>query len=506
MHTNTEALRRLVLSTLMPGFVGTTVPSWVEREYAAGLAAVCLYGANVVDPKQLAGLCADLRRAAPDIIVSVDEEGGDVTRLHYPTGSTQPGNALLGRLDDIGLTRRSAAAIGRELAAYGINLDLAPVVDVNSADENPVIGVRSFGADAAHVARHSAAYVSGLQSVGIAACAKHFPGHGDTVTDSHLDLPRVEAEAHVLDARELEPFRAAVDAGVACIMTSHVVVTAIDPVRPATFSPTLLGGVLRAELRFDGVIVSDALDMAGASAETGIPEAAVRALAAGCDLLCIGSETTEEEFLEVVDAVVGAVGDGRLQIGRIEDAATRVRDLSAKYPASAGFPSHGGIDGPSPTPSTGDSGSADSSEDHHAMPPSGARPSGEPVWPNGSLVAGFDVEPAVRRWLDAPGEACIVQVGSDPNLAVGHVAWGPRAAGLTVEEDEVPLGAKVAVVGRGLGVGHPVWCVADRLRAQGHPTIVVDCGWPRGGADLAVYGGSVVVAETLGRYLGVASR
>ena len=506
MTTHPEALRRLVLSTLMPGFVGTTVPSWVTREYAAGLASVCLYGANVVGPHQLAELCAELRRLAPDIVISVDEEGGDVTRLHYPTGSTQPGNALLGRLDDTRLTKASAAAIARELAAYGINLDLAPVVDVNSADENPVIGVRSFGADAVHVARHSAAYIEGMQSVGVAACAKHFPGHGDTVTDSHLDLPRVDAEVHVLDARELEPFRAAVEVGVACIMTSHVVVTAIDPERPATFSRTLLGGVLRDRLGFEGVIVSDALDMAGASAETGIPEAAVRALAAGCDLLCIGSETTEDEFLEVVDAVTAAVEHGRLPIERIGEAATRVRGLSAKYPAHVGLPSQSDGADPSPSPSTGGSGYPDSSEGRLAPPPSEAGPSDEPAWANGTLAAGFDAGPAVERWLAAPGDACIVQVGSDPNLAVGHVAWGPSAAGLAVSESAVPDGAKVAVVGRGLGGQHPLWSVADRLRAQGHPTIVVDCGWPRGGADLVVYGGSVVVALALGRYLGVTER
>ena len=258
-----------------------------------------------------------------------------MTRLHYPTGSTQPGNALLGRLDDTALTRDSAAAIGRELAAYGINLDLAPVVDVNSADENPVIGVRSFGADAAHVARHSAAYVDGVQSVGVAACAKHFPGHGDTVTDSHHALPRVHAAAHVLDARELEPFRAAIEARVACIMTSHVVVSAIDADHPATFSPVVLGDVLRDRLGFEGVIVSDALDMAGASAETGIPEAAVRALAAGCDLLCVGSETTEDCYLAVVDAVVRAAESGRLPVERLEEAAARVVLLSQGYAVGA---------------------------------------------------------------------------------------------------------------------------------------------------------------------------
>ncbi|WP_256793085.1 beta-N-acetylhexosaminidase [Terrabacter sp. Ter38] len=476
MNTSREALRRLAVGTLMPGFVGTTVPAWIEREYAAGLASVCLYGANVVDPDQLAQLCASLRAMAPDLLVAVDEEGGDVTRLHYPTGSTQPGNALLGRLDDTVQTRASAAAIGRELAAYGINLDLAPVVDVNSADENPVIGVRSFGAEAAHVARHSAAYVDGVQSVGVAACAKHFPGHGDTVTDSHHGLPRVHAEAHVLDARELEPFRAAIDARVACIMTSHVVVSAIDPERPATFSPVVLGDVLRDRLGFEGVIVSDALDMAGASAETGIPEAAVRALVAGCDLLCVGSETPEDCYLAVVEAVVQAAVSGRLPLERLEEAAARVVLLSQGF----------AVDGP---------GAHGRDADVAA-----------PAWANGALVGGFEVGDAVRTWLDAPGDAVIVQVASDPNLAVGRVAWGPGAAGLTTPEADVPEAARVAVAGRGLAAGHPVWEVADRFRAQGHPTIVVDCGWPRGGADLVTFGGSVVVAQALGRYLGVPAR
>ncbi|MBC9820369.1 beta-N-acetylhexosaminidase [Terrabacter sp. MAHUQ-38] len=470
MDTSREALRRLVTGTLMPGFVGTSVPGWVGREYAAGLASVCLYGANIVDPDQLARLCAQLRAAAPDLVVAVDEEGGDVTRLHYPTGSTQPGNALLGRLDDTALTRASASAIGHELAAYGINLDLAPVVDVNSADENPVIGVRSFGADAAAVARHSAAYVEGVQSVGVAACAKHFPGHGDTVIDSHLDVPHVHAEAHVLDTRELEPFRTAIGAGVACVMTSHVVVSAIDPDRPATFSPLVLGEVLRGRLGFEGVIVSDALDMAGASAETGIPEAAVRALAAGCDLLCVGSETTEECYLAVVDAVVDAATSGRLPVGRLEDASARVALLSKGFGAP------------------GQAVSADA---------------GLSRWGNGSLVGGFAIGDAVQPWLDADGDAVIVQVASDVNLAVGRVAWGPSAAGLTTGEADVQPGAKVAVAGRGLSDAHPLWDVVDRLRAQGHPTIVVDCGWPRGGADLVTFGGSVVVAEALGRYLGV---
>jgi beta-N-acetylhexosaminidase len=473
MDTTREALRRLVVGTLMPGFVGTTLAPWVAREYAAGLAAVCLYGANVTHPEQLSSLCAELRSVAPDLLVSVDEEGGDVTRLHYPTGSNEPGNAVLGRLDDTALTRESAAAIGRELTAYGINLDLAPVVDVNSAPDNPVIGVRSFGEDAALVSRHAVAAVEGLQAQGVAACAKHFPGHGDTVTDSHLALPRVDAPAEVLDVRELEPFRAAVAAGVACVMTSHVVVTAIDPERPSTFSPTMLGDVLRGRLGFDGVIVSDALDMAGASAETGIPEAAVRALQAGCDLLCTGSETSEDDYLAVVDAVVAAVESGRLDRTRLADAAARVERLRRTFAPGAVV---------------------------------GAAASAEALWSEDTVARAFSVSESARAWQALDATPVIVQVASEPNLAVGRVAWGPEAAGLTTDADDVRAGVKVAVVGRSLEPGHPAWVVADRLRAQGRSVIVVECGWPRGDADVVTYGGSVVVAGALGRLLGVRVR
>ncbi|MCU1537480.1 MAG: hypothetical protein JWP82_1831 [Humibacillus sp.] len=466
------ALRRLAVGTLMPGFVGTTVPAWVAREYAAGLAAVCVYGANVVGPEQLGRLCAQLRAMAPDVVVAVDEEGGDVTRVHYPTGSDQPGNAVLGRLDDMDLTRASAAAIGRELTSYGITLDLAPVVDVNSAPDNPVIGVRSFGSDPGHVSRHAVAAVAGLQGEGVAACAKHFPGHGDTVTDSHLSLPRVDAPVEVLEQRELAPFRAVVAAGVACVMTSHVIVSAIDAARPATFSPLLLRDVLRGRLGFEGVIVSDALDMAGASAETGIPEAAVRALAAGCDLLCTGSQTTEEGYLAVVDAVVAAAVSGRLDAGRLTDAAERVQRLRSTF---APHPLGGEVAG---------GGSAG-------------------LWGAGVVEQSFVIGDRAREWLADTAAPVVVQVGSDPNLAVGGVAWGPRSVGPTTAEQDVPATSKVAVVGRGLAATHPAWSVADRLRSQGHTVMVVECGWPRGGADVVTWGGSPPVAHALLRVLGV---
>jgi beta-N-acetylhexosaminidase len=451
-----------VAATLQPGFVGTTVPEWIVEARAAGLVSVCLYGDNASPEGGLEPVCADLRTRVPGVLLAVDEEGGDVTRVHYPQGSPAVGNAVLGRLDDEDLTRRSAAAIGAELAALGIGLDLAPVVDVNSSADNPVIGVRSLGAEPALVARHGVALVEGLRSTGVAACAKHFPGHGDTVVDSHHGLPRVDVPVEVLRDRELVPFASAVRAGVAAVMTSHVIVSALDPERPATFSPTVVG-VLRHELGFDGVLVSDALDMAGASAETGIPEAAVRALAAGVDLLCLGSATTAARWSDVRAAVVEAVGSGRLPRERVAEAADRVRRLAEEY----------------------------------SGPPAASAASVAAVPSDAAVAASFTTSSAVPAFVADAAPLSVVQVGSSANLAVGAVSWGPASLDAAVAEDAVPPGAKVAVVGRALDASHPALGVVDRLRAAGHRVVLVECGWPRGGADVETFGGSPAVARAL---------
>ena len=186
-------------------------------------------------------------------------------------------------------------------------MTLAPVADVNTRAENPVIGARSFGVDPARVADHVAAWTEGVQEPGVAACVKHWPGHGDTDLDSHLALPRVDADDDLLAGRELVPFAAAVKAGACAVMTSHLVVTAWDPDLPTTLSRTAVDR-LRDDLGFGGVVVSDALDMAGASADRGIPEAAVLALVAGCDLLCLGPTTgSDEDDVALVDAVLSLI-------------------------------------------------------------------------------------------------------------------------------------------------------------------------------------------------------
>ena len=298
---------------LLPGFAGTTLPDDYRALLEQGLGGICYFGSNTADgPAALAALSAEIRAANPAAVVAVDEEGGDVSRLHTREPSPVLGAAALGGADDLELTEAVGRWVGHELAVGRASPSTSrPDADVNSDPDNPVIGTRSFGVDPEQVAAHVAAWTRGLQSTGVAACAKHFPGHGDTATDSHLDLPRIDVDPDTLAARELVPFDAAVEAGTAAVMTSHIVVPAIDPDRPATLSPLVLG-MLREVLGFDGVIVSDALDMAGASAVLGIPEAAVLALAAGCDLLCLGPDKPAALVLEVRDAIVAAVADGRL--------------------------------------------------------------------------------------------------------------------------------------------------------------------------------------------------
>ncbi|WP_327224647.1 glycoside hydrolase family 3 protein [Streptomyces platensis] len=331
-----DTLTRDALAVLQPGFTGTTAPDWLLRRLGEGLVSVGLFGRNVADPAQLAALTGRLRAEREELIVAIDEEGGDVTRLEVRGGSSFPGNHALGAVDDTELTRAVARELGRRLADCGINLNWAPSADVNSNPANPVIGVRSFGADPQLVARHTAAYVEGLQSAGVAACTKHFPGHGDTAVDSHHDLPRIAAGLPTLQARELVPFRAAVAAGTRAVMSAHILLPALDAEHPATLSPAALHGLLRAPeaeggLGFDGLIVTDGMEMQAISATYGIERGSVLALAAGADAICVGGGLADEDIvLRLRDALVRAVREGELPEQRLADAAARVRALAGR--------------------------------------------------------------------------------------------------------------------------------------------------------------------------------
>ncbi|HEY2557965.1 MAG TPA: beta-N-acetylhexosaminidase [Diaminobutyricibacter sp.] len=494
-----DRVRRQVAATLLPGFVGTTLPEWLAERLRDGLGGVCIFGPNIVSRAQLRALTGSIYEANPNAIVAIDEEGGDVTRLYYDTGSPYPGNAVLGRLADLSYTEFVGRLVGWELRLAGCNLNFAPDVDINSNADNPVIGVRSFGSTPEVVAEHSAAWTRGLQSAGIAVSAKHFPGHGDTAQDSHLALPVVDLTLDELRERELKPFAAVIAAGARTIMTSHILLPQIDPENPATLSARVLQGLLREELGFDGVIVSDALDMKGASGDVGIPEAAVLALAAGCDLLCIGTENTDEQLAEIEARILDAIASRRLDPARVSEASGRVLDLAAQL-------------------------AADRAE---VAIPDYVTAEDEPQLEVARVIAAFDVSDEARQWVrDHSGPYSVVRIDTIANIAVGVAPWGPFAEIIT--DPEAPVATAFAanplvVFTEGddpdlvLAAQSPVLVIGkdnhrhafareaiDRLRAERDSVIVVDMGWPsddRRYADIATFGASRLVGRALMAYL-----
>jgi beta-N-acetylhexosaminidase len=314
-------LRRRIGQLLIAGFNGEQLPVELRSLVRGfGLGGVILLARNIGEPEQVAELSFEAARLAPDlpVWVSVDQEGGRVARLKSPFTEWPP-MATLGRSGDAALAERFARALGVELKAVGITLDFAPVLDVHTNPRNPVIGDRALAEDAGEVARLGAAIIRALQGEGVAACGKHFPGHGDTSTDSHLELPLVEHPPERLREVELAPFRAAIEAQVATIMTAHVLVPALDEERAATLSRKVVTGLLRDELHFDGVILSDDLDMKAISTHHTVPAAAVLAVEAGCDgvLICGGDHDVHAQALE---ALIHAVEQGQLPSSRVEDA------------------------------------------------------------------------------------------------------------------------------------------------------------------------------------------
>lgn len=284
---------------MVGGFEGTALPDAFARALREGRrGGAILFKSNVEGgPRQVAALAREIHAAAGDgapPLVGVDQEGGRVARLKAPLLEVPPMRTVAS-WGDVALAERIARAVGAELAALGFTIDFAPVLDVNTCAQNPVIGDRAFG-DAPEVcARFGVAWTAGLQGAGLLACGKHFPGHGDTSKDSHLDLPEVTAPRERLEAVELAPFRAAAAAGLATMMSAHVVYTAIDPAVPATLSPRACGE-LRAAVGFDaGVMFSDDLEMKAIEGRWSTEEAAVLAVAAGCDALLVCWEWDKQE-------------------------------------------------------------------------------------------------------------------------------------------------------------------------------------------------------------------
>ncbi|MEM8620737.1 MAG: beta-N-acetylhexosaminidase [Actinomycetota bacterium] len=478
--TAAEHLRRHALGVVMPGFVGTTLPGWLRESLEEGLGGICLFADNIEEPTQLEALTAAIHAANPDAVVAIDEEGGDVSRLHQRGGSPFPGNAVLGRIGDVEATRAVAYEVGTQLAAVGIDLTLAPDADVNSNPANPVIGVRSFGADPIAVAAHTAAWTSGVQQAGVAACAKHFPGHGDTSTDSHVSEPVLSADLATIADRELVPFRAAISAGTRAVMTSHIRVPALDADTIATFSRPILDDLLRGRLGFEGVVVTDALDMAGASRRCGIPAAAVVSVAAGADLVCLGSNTAVHDVRNVVEALMLASGDDDLTAERLSDAAGRCRALTQW--AVRQRRELAATDAERNRPVTTAQVIESFSLSHRAA----------------AMIAS-NVRPV--RW---------VEIEAEPHVAIGDAPLGPFfpdgvTPSLTVSVDDRSFAADcladadvlTVVVGRDLHRDETAFAAATAI-AERCDGLIVDLGWAHTQrVDIATFGSSRLIGEAL---------
>lgn len=321
---------RRAAGLLCIGFPGPEPDAEFRALLDRGVRAVILFARNATSIPDARRLTDRLRAATPErLLVAIDQEGGSVRRLTEGTAAI-PSMRDVGATGDPARAAEVGALLARDLRAAGIDLDLAPVLDVDSNPANPVIGPRAFSADPDRVAAMGAALIAALQVGGVAACGKHFPGHGDADVDSHHDLPVLRHDRDRLERIELPPFRAAIAADVAAIMTAHVLLPALDATRPATLSPAIVAGLLRRDLGYAGVVISDDLEMEAIAGRLGIGEAAVAAVAAGVDLLLVCHEAERQHA--ALDALAAAIRDGTIPAPRVAAALHRIDALLARVP------------------------------------------------------------------------------------------------------------------------------------------------------------------------------
>ncbi|MGI9255692.1 MAG: glycoside hydrolase family 3 protein, partial [Salinispira sp.] len=341
---NRQEMRKKIGRLFVCGFDGTEINEHVDfllRELT--IANWVLFARNVSEYGQVAGLCRNLTRETQRIngmlpFVSIDQEGGIVSRLHGDM-NMYPGAMALAALDDVDIAATVARITGEHLRALGFNMNLAPVCDINSNPKNPIIGTRSFGDSPLKVAAFAAAVMKGYMSAGVIPVLKHFPGHGDTDLDSHLELPLLPHERSILEKRELHPFRHCIQEGAPAVMTAHIRVPALDDSKlPASLSKQLVQGLLRSSLNFDGLVLTDCLEMKGVSARFSIGDAVLHAFEAGTDLLLISHRAEEQErgFKALYDAAIsGKISESRIDhsLNRMEEC-RRAMSLN-KHPAPA---------------------------------------------------------------------------------------------------------------------------------------------------------------------------
>jgi len=325
----TLALETQAARLFTVGFHGKAVSEDLRRLLALGVGGVIFFSRNVGQPAEVAELSNAIKhQAGRPISIALDQEGGKVARLRQGF-SELPSMRALGETGSTSLARELGALMGRELRAVGFDLNYAPVLDVDTNPDNPVIGSRSFGRTPELVSEFGLALLTGLESAGVAACGKHFPGHGDTSQDSHLELPRLLHSLERLQRVELQPFAAAVAAGIPALMTAHVIFEPLDPVYPATMSRAVVHGLLREKMHFDGLVITDDLEMRAIADHYGVEDAVVRGLNAGVDqFLCCH---TAELAQRAIEAVVHAVERGTVSRETLATANRRIQTFSERY-------------------------------------------------------------------------------------------------------------------------------------------------------------------------------
>ena len=467
MKTFTD-IDRLILSTFSPGFGGAVVPEWIKPWLENGLGSVTLFASNTPNFETASNLISEIRSYNPDVLIAIDEEGGDVTRLFVREGSRYPTPALLGQCDDEDLTFRSYSSMGAILKSLGVDITYAPVADVVAYENNPIVGVRSFGMSSDVVNRHVLRAVQGLQSSGVSACVKHFPGHGAVLEDSHHDLPRIKLSKNDYERIHIEPFKNAIASGVSAVMIGHLIAECLDPNLPASLSSKILRDYLRSELGFKGLIVTDALDMGAIGGPTKIHESALNALTAGADLLCFSGMGDQSQFVvNSFDWIQSALNRGEISEDSFIESSQRIGEIRVKNLKSI---------------------KVEQNIDYK------------------ELISGFEVLGDVELSSSAIN---LVEIGTKPTIAAGDVSWGIhrelRSVGITCEihaSDAENLASKKLVVAfRDAYRDGPLLATLNRLNQRFPDAIFIDMGWPTREFEprnlIRAYGSSAIVSQAV---------
>jgi len=445
MSKSLNEVESAILKTFSPGFGGPTIPEWLKPWLENGLGSVTLFASNTPNFETAENLINDLRSYNPEILIAIDEEGGDVTRLFVREGSRYPTPALLGQCDDEDLTFRSYNSMGAVLRNLGVDITYAPVADVVAVEDNPIVGVRSFGMNTDVVSRHVMQAVRGLQDAGVSACIKHFPGHGAVVEDSHHDLPFIKMALNDYESAHIGPFKDAIEAGADAIMIGHLVAEAIDAHHPASLSSKVIRDYLRTKLKFNGLVVTDALDMGAIGGPSKIHESALRALLAGADLLCFSGMGDQSQFVSSsFDWIKTSVENEDLPFEYLNSSIEKGTQLREKRVNKS-------------TPTS--------------------------VIDFNELIKGFEISGTV----DLPaGPVNLVEIGTKPTIAAGDVSWGMhkqlREVGISCEihaSDAATLSSKKLVVAfRDAYRDQPLLVTLNRLYKSFPDAIFLDMGWP----------------------------